>query len=246
MLRPVTVIMPRVPSNRTKAGEQAEGGSGRGDSDETIQGERPKSNVDTEEDGWKLSKRTGKMFHMEPDSDETKAIKTEVVVQHEIRGVVTSAFLNSEYPPTLHLECTRTEIESLEQFFRTSTIYNTVAHRDAFLLPFSRLDLTVKFRNNDPKWKGVPFTNIQDKRGQDLEAKDITTGTVVSVCCSPFLYEMRSKDKRGSTNREDYQPDGCSLRMDDITLIEVVDQGSDFESPKNNKSCRELSRSIRF
>jgi hypothetical protein len=189
-VRLVTFIVPGVPSNRTKVGEQVEGGSGRGDSEETVQGERPKSTTRTEgEDGWKLSKRTGKMFRMEPDSDETKAIKTEVVVQHEVRGVVTSAFLNSEYSPMVHLECTATEIESLKYFFRTCTIYNAVAHRDGFVLPFLRLDLTVKFRNNNPKWKGVPFTSIQDKWGQDLEAKEITTGAVVSVSCSPFLYE---------------------------------------------------------
>jgi hypothetical protein len=46
---------------------------------------------------------------------------------------------------------------------------------------------------------------------------------------------MRGKDKRRSINREDYQPDGCSLRMDDITLIEITDKGLDFESPKKKK-----------
>jgi hypothetical protein len=46
---------------------------------------------------------------------------------------------------------------------------------------------------------------------------------------------MRSKDKKKSTNRTDYQPDGCSLWMDDVTLLEVADQGYDFESPRKKK-----------
>jgi hypothetical protein len=148
-----------------------------------------------EEDGWKLSKRTGKMFCMEPDSDETKVVKTEVVVQYDIKGVVTSVFLNSEYSPMLQLKCSQSEIETLEQFFCTYTIYDIVIHRDGFLLPFSHDDLTVKFRNNDPKWKGIPFTSIQDRRGQVLETKDITTGAVHQSCSTSTNHVLVNRSR---------------------------------------------------
>jgi hypothetical protein len=174
------------------------------------------------------------MFRMEPDMDLNNGVKIEVVIQYDIKGIVTSAFLNSEYSPTFHLEYTRTEIEALECFLYTYTIYDIAARRDGFVLPFSRDNLTVKFRNNDSKWRGTAFTSIQDRRGEVLETKDITTDAMISVSYSPFLYEMRSKD-RTITNRSDYQPDGCSLRMDDIILIEIVDEGYNFESPKKKK-----------
>jgi hypothetical protein len=93
----------------------------------------------------------------------------------------------------------------------------------------------MKFRNNDPKWKDMTFTSIQDGRDEVLEVKDIITDIMISVSYSPFFYEMRSKDKKNSTNRTDYQSDGYSLRMDDIILLEIVDQDYDFESPRKKK-----------
>jgi hypothetical protein len=93
----------------------------------------------------------------------------------------------------------------------------------------------MKFRNNDLKWKDMTFTSIQDERDEDLEVKDIITDTMISISYSPFFYEMRSKDKKKYTNRTDYQSDGYSLYMDDIILLEIVDQGYDFESPRKKK-----------
>jgi hypothetical protein len=170
-----------------KVNGQLEPGNEDRDSDETLRAEHPRLIRRNEEDGWKLSKKTGKMFCMGQDSDRTKLVKTEIVVQCDIQGVIASAFLDSEYSPTVHLECTRAEIERLEQFFGSCTIYNDISRRDGFLLPFSYDNFTMKFRNNDPKWRGVPFTSIQDKRGQVLETKDITTGAVVCISSSPVF-----------------------------------------------------------
>ena len=187
-----------------------------------------------EEDSWVLSKKSGKMFRMEAGQEEEGV---QVVVPHEVKGEVVSAFLNSQYSPTLHVECTREEIQSLEDFFRTCNIYDVSRHHDGFLLPFSYRDLTVKFRNNDLQWRGLAFTNIKDSRGRDLETKDISTGAVVSVSCSPFFYEMRSKDKRRAGNRDDYSPEGSSLRMDSITLVEHF-----LSLLGERKSCHDLAR----
>ena len=74
-----TFVIPR--QARARLDEQLEAANDKRDSEETIQVEQSASNTREEEgDGWKLSKKTGKIFRMEPDSDETKAVKTEVVV----------------------------------------------------------------------------------------------------------------------------------------------------------------------
>jgi hypothetical protein len=102
-----------------KAGGQFETG------EEDAERQRRASGDDREEeDAWKISRKSGKMFHMEPDDDGG----VELAVVHDIEGEVISASLNSDYSPTLQLECTRGEIDSLDEGYGFESPSKKVCH----------------------------------------------------------------------------------------------------------------------
>jgi hypothetical protein len=118
--------------------------------------------------------------------------------------------------------------------------YHTYRDCDGgFYVPFSTDTGMIKFKNNDRRFRGRDFPNIDDENESSLEPEDITRGAIVSVTCSPYFYEYAGKGEgrkdKGKSGGARFEPDGCSLRMDYITLVARADAGSDFGSPPKKR-----------